>query len=117
MYYISKRLEIGFAHQLKLNYESKCRNLHVHNGIAVVYCRSEQLNENGMVVDFSQIKQLIKNKLDHQYLNDLFDFNPTAENLAKWIADQIPQCYKVVFQESEGNTACYVKPGCEHIVF
>ena len=44
MYYISKRLEIGFAHQLKLNYESKCRNLHGHNGIAVVYCRAEQLN-------------------------------------------------------------------------
>ena len=70
-----------------------------------------------MVVDFSHIKKLVKDKLDHRYLNEVFDFNPTAENLARWIADQIPQCYNVTFQESAGNTACYVKPGYEHVVF
>ena len=117
MYYISKRIELGFAHQLELNYESKCSNLHGHNGIAVIYCQAEELNDNGMVVDFSHIKKLVKDKLDHRYLNEVFDFNPTAENLARWIADQIPQCYKVTFQESEGNTACYVKPGYEHVDF
>ena len=40
MYYISKRIELGFAHQLELNYESKCSNLHGHNGIAVIYCQA-----------------------------------------------------------------------------
>ena len=38
MYYISKRIEIAFAHQLRLNYESKCQRLHGHNGIATIYC-------------------------------------------------------------------------------
>ncbi len=117
MYYISKTIEVAFAHQLKLTYESKCRRLHGHNGLITIYCCSETLDENGMVVDFSHVKQLVKEKLDHQCLNELFDFNPTAENLAHWIAGQVPNCYKVTFQESEGNVACYVKPGFEHVTF
>ena len=117
MYYISKRIEIAFAHQLRLNYESKCQRLHGHNGIATIYCCSEELNENGMVVDFTHVKRCINDRLDHRCLNELFDFNPTAEDAARWIADEVPNCYKVTFQESEGNVACYVKPGFENAPF
>lgn len=117
MYYISKRIEVAFAHKLALNYDSKCRQLHGHNGVATVYCCSEELDENGMIVDFSHVKQQIIGRLDHRYLNDLFDFNPTAENLARWICEQVPHCYKVTFQESEGNVACYVRPGYENVSF
>ncbi len=117
MYYISKRIEIAFAHQLKLNYESKCQRLHGHNGIATVYCCAETLDENGMVADFSHVKRQIEERLDHRNLNELFDFNPTAENLAHWICEQVPHCYKVTFQESEGNIAAYVKPGYENVNF
>lgn len=109
MYYISKRIEIAFAHQLHLNYPSKCTRIHGHNGMVTVYCRAHELNENGMVVDFTTIKEKVKNALDHRFLNELVDFNPTAENLARFICDQIPNCYKVCFQESEGNMAVYVK--------
>lgn len=107
MYYVSKRMEIAGAHQLKLNYESKCENLHGHNWIITVFCKSEVLNENGMVEDFTHIKKNIHDKLDHKYLNDVVSFNPTAENMARWICDQIPTCYKVTVQESEGNIATY----------
>ena len=117
MYYISKRLEVAFAHNLTLNYESKCQRLHGHNGVIMIYCCAEKLNENGMVTDFSHIKKVVSEKLDHQYLNDLFPFNPTAENLAHWICDNVDNCYKVTFQESEGNVACYVKPGFENVSF
>ena len=109
MYYISKRIEIAFAHQLRLNYESKCQRLHGHNGIATIYCCSEELNENGMVVDFTHVKRCINDRLDHRCLNELFDFNPTAENIARWIADEVPNCYKVTFQESRDNIATYEK--------
>jgi len=34
------------------------------------------------------VEERAVNRLDHQYLNDFFE-NPTAENLAKWIFDQI----------------------------
>lgn len=110
MYYVSKRMEIAGAHNLILNYESKCQNLHGHNWIITVYCKSETLNENGMVIDFKHIKNQISDKLDHQYVNEILpDINPTAENIAKWICDQIPYCYKVKVQESEGNIAIYEK--------
>ena len=42
---------------------------------------------------------------------DVVDFNPTAENLARHICESIENCYKVSFQETEGNVACYVKDG------
>ena len=61
-----------------------------------------------MVYDFTHIKEEIMEKLDHKYLNDVLDVNPTAENIAKWICDQIGEkCYKVTVQESEGNIATY----------
>ena len=107
MYYISKRMEIAGAHNLTLNYESKCQNLHGHNWIVIVYCKSKELDENGMIVDFKHIKTAVMEKLDHQYINDVVDFNPTAENMARWICEQIPNCYKVSVQESEGNIAIY----------
>lgn len=107
MYYVSKRMEIAGAHQLNLNYESKCQNLHGHNWIIIVYCKSETLDDNGMVIDFKHIKNMISNKLDHTYINEVVNFNPTAENMARWICEQVPKCYKVQIQESEGNIAIY----------
>lgn len=108
MYYISKRLEIAGAHNLKLDYESKCSNLHGHNWIINIYCKSEELDQNGMVIDFKNIKNKISDKLDHQYINEVVDFNPTAENIAKYICEEIGEkCYKVSVQESEGNIAIY----------
>lgn len=107
MYYVKKRMEIAGAHQLNLPYESKCANLHGHNWIVIVYCKSKELTDYGMVIDFKHIKNMIQDKLDHKYLNDVVEFNPTAENMAKWICDNVPNCYKVEVQESEGNTATY----------
>lgn len=113
MYFVSKRLEISLAHHLITSYDERCRFLHGHNAIVTIYCQSSTLNEDGMVVDFKKIKDLIMKQLDHKYLNDIVDFNPTAENMARWICQQIPQCYKVKFQESEGNVALYVKDDFE----
>ncbi len=107
MYTVIKRLEISAAHSLSLTYESKCSNLHGHNWIVTVYCRAKELDENGMVTDFSHIKQNIQGQLDHKNLNEVLPFNPTAENIARWICEQIPACYKVEVQESEGNMVIY----------
>ena len=102
-------MEISAAHRLTLDYESKCTQLHGHNWLITVYCKSAELNANGMVVDFTIIKQMIKDRLDHQVLNDVLPCNPTAENIARWICEQIPHCYKVEVQESRGNVAIYEK--------
>ena len=107
MYYLRKRMEISAAHKLNLDYESKCNFLHGHGYIIEVFCKSKTLNHNGMVTDFSTIKKEVHDVMDHNYLNDIMDNNPTAENMAKWICDKIPNCYKVSVQETEGNIAIY----------
>ncbi len=107
MFTVIKRMEISAAHRLVLPYESKCTRLHGHNWIITVHCRSERLDENGMVVDFTRIKEVIMEQLDHRNLNEVLPFNPTAENIARWVCGQIPQCYKAEVQESEGNVAVY----------
>ena len=109
MYKIKKRLEISAAHQLKLSYPSKCENLHGHNWIIDIYLASEDLNQDGMIIDFTHIKEAIHKKLDHKNLNQVLDFNPTAENIAKWVCDQLEHCYRVDVQESENNIAIYEK--------
>lgn len=107
MYYITKRMEIAGCHRLTLSYPSKCAGLHGHNWIVTVHCRAKELNQDGMVEDFSALKERIHSYLDHGNLNELLPFNPTAENIARWICEQIPTCYRVDVQESEGNIATY----------
>ena len=113
MYYVSKRMEIAGAHNLKLPYESACEQLHGHNWIVTVHCKAKQLTDYGMIVDFKKLKQAVHGRLDHKYINDIIPFNPTAENMAKWICDEVTAvcetgcCYKVEVQHSEGNVAVY----------
>ncbi len=110
MYEVKKRLEISAAHYLTLDYESKCTNLHGHNWIIDIYLRSEELDKNGMVMDFTVIKKKIEDMFDHKVINDVADFNPTAENLAKYICDILqPKCWRVDVCESADNTASYYK--------
>lgn len=109
MYYITKRFELAGCHRLELSYESKCSRLHGHNWIITVHCKARSLNRDGMVTDFSHIKEEISSRLDHGNFNELLPFNPTAENIARWICDHIEGCWRVDVQESEGNIASYVK--------
>jgi len=107
-YWIAKKtLEVAGSHSLTLDYESPCQRLHGHNWKITVYVRTRKLNDNGMVIDFAEIKRIVHGKLDHRNMNDLFEFNPTAENIAHWICNQIDGCFKVEVEESENNTAIY----------
>lgn len=108
MFTVSREFSFCYGHRL-LNYQGKCAHLHGHNGIVRIILRSNELNSQGMVLDFGDLKQSIgawiEENLDHQMILDqndpfvpilkemnepmfLMDSNPTAENLAKIIFDQ-----------------------------
>ena len=70
MFTVTKRMEVSGAHFLHLDYESKCTNLHGHNWIITVTVQNDTLDKNGMVVDFSKIKEIV-NQFDHHLINDV----------------------------------------------
>lgn len=90
---------------MSLPYESKCSRLHGHNWTITVFLASREVNAEGMVIDFKRVKEKVHDYLDHGNFNDLLPFNPTAENIAAWVVEQFPQCYKTIVEESNGNVA------------
>lgn len=77
------------AHFLR-DYNGKCENLHGHNYKVFVTVRGNELNEGGMLIDFSLLKSELKkviSVLDHTNLNDIdfFEQNPSAERIAFYI--------------------------------
>jgi 6-pyruvoyltetrahydropterin/6-carboxytetrahydropterin synthase len=96
MYELKIITQFGAAHQLK-DTGGECENLHGHNWKIEVYVKGEQLDKNGLLIDFKILKQETKkiiDKLDHKYLNELVwfkDMNPTSENISKLIYDLVGQ--------------------------
>lgn len=111
MYHIKKKIEVSASHQLQLDYDSASQKIHGHNWCITVYCKSEKLNSGGMIVDFSTIQKTITGMFDNQHMNDKVTFNPTAENIARYVCEVIPYCYKVEVKETEGNEAMYEVTG------
>jgi len=108
MYRVTRQIDFCYGHRL-LNYDGKCKNLHGHNGRAIITIESSGLDESGMVLDFSDIKRIVSQwideHLDHRMILQrddpavpllqklgepllLMDENPTAENIARLIFDQ-----------------------------
>ena len=88
MYTLKLEHQFSSAHQLTHAYDKKCNDsLHGHNWKVLVEIKTDKL-VNGMVIDFTKLKEII-NKLDHKNLNDILNFEPTAENISKYIYDEI----------------------------
>jgi 6-pyruvoyltetrahydropterin/6-carboxytetrahydropterin synthase len=107
MFRVTREIGFCYGHRL-LNYDGKCKYLHGHNGRAVISIEAPELDELGMVMDFSKIKRVVNTwideNLDHRMIlhrDDpvlptlqamgepvyVIDVNPTAENIAKIIYD------------------------------
>ena len=110
MYTIKTKQSFDSAHFLK-DYNGKCANIHGHRWRVVIEIAGENLDD-GMVVDFTDIKAALKaltDNLDHSLVMEkdtlksqtyeclvdegfrimIMDFRPTAENFAKYFFDEI----------------------------
>ncbi|HZZ77638.1 MAG TPA: 6-carboxytetrahydropterin synthase [Gemmataceae bacterium] len=131
MFQVTREIRFCYGHRL-LNYDGKCKHLHGHNGRAIITLEADRLDALGMVVDFSTIKRVVSSwidaNLDHRMIlhkDDpvlpvlkaqgepvyLLDVNPTAENIAKLIFDQMSSqgfpIVEVKLWETEDSFAVY----------
>jgi len=93
MYCVRVEADFSAAHFLS-HYRGKCENLHGHNYKVRLRVQGENLDEGGMLADFSLLKKALKEAiapLDHSNLNDmeLFQNDPSAERIARFIFEQV----------------------------
>ena len=94
MYELMVESKFAAAHQLR-GYQGKCEKLHGHNWRVTMAVTAERLDDQGLAIDFHDLKKALREVLDqleHTFLNDIFPFtqiNPSSENLAKWIYDNM----------------------------
>ena len=93
MFQVTVEDTFAAGHYLR-NYRGKCENPHGHNYKVRVTLWGEELDRAGLLLDFKDLKDVMRDtvdRLDHQMINDLEPFttlNPSAENLAKYFYDE-----------------------------
>jgi 6-pyruvoyltetrahydropterin/6-carboxytetrahydropterin synthase len=98
------------AHFLK-EYKGKCEHLHGHTFHVEVRIAVKELDSTGIGIDFKEIKQKLAHILpDHVLLNDVYDFNPSAENLSRQFFQELKKDFPVIsvtVWESDDASATY----------
>ncbi len=114
---ITKEFDFHAAHKLERSALSpeentaifgNCTNLHGHTYKLIVTVSGE-VNENGMLINFVDLKKVIKdnvlNRYDHSYLNDLSEYQDkpsTCENMVIFIFAEIQKAlvnFKLTLEE------------------
>lgn len=115
---VTKIFEFEAAHRLP-HHKGKCCNLHGHTyklevevaARVVDFYAANDPGEvrgeiTGMVIDFGNLKNIVKetiDELDHKMLNDIggiFKEYPTAENICLWVRNKI---------KAEGISPCRIR--------
>jgi 6-pyruvoyltetrahydropterin/6-carboxytetrahydropterin synthase len=91
MYKLELLHHFDAAHKLN-DYIGACANLHGHSWKLKITVETEEL-VNDMVIDFKDIKKAIDSCYDHKFINDMVNFNPTAENISKDIFGLVKNLY------------------------
>ena len=98
------------AHFLR-EYKGKCEKIHGHSFQVEVEVETTTLDKTGISIDFAKIKEKLSEILpDHTLLNEVYDFNPSAENLARHFFTELKKHFpvkRVTVWESEDASATY----------
>ncbi|MGB7296530.1 MAG: 6-carboxytetrahydropterin synthase [Candidatus Aminicenantales bacterium] len=98
------------AHFLK-EYKGKCEKIHGHTFRVEAVVEVRELDRTGIGLDFTRIKAALAQVLpDHTLLNDVYPFNPSAENLARQFFSELKKHFpvsEVTVWESEDASATY----------
>lgn len=91
---VTKEQDFCAAHFLR-EYHGQCEQLHGHNYRVQVSVGCDELDAEGLVVDFMRLKEAmveVLKRFDHKLLNEVEPFdrlNPTLEHLARYIAEEV----------------------------
>jgi len=105
------------SHQLRL-YDGSPESLHGHNWVVKITVSAAGLDAMGVVMDFHELERLaeeIISPMHNRHLNELPPFektNPSAENIARHVAEKLPlppsvRLVSVEVWETPGNSAIY----------
>ncbi len=84
------------AHYLE-GYQGKCEKIHGHTFKVEVDILVDELDGAGIGIDFTKIKNTLSEILpDHCLLNDIYSFNPSAENLSRQFYQELKNLFPVV---------------------
>ena len=111
-----KQFTFDAAHYLpKVPDGHKCKQMHGHTYHLTIFIEGEVLKERGWVLDFGDIKELLKPVLgviDHALLNNIPGLeNPTAELFSIWLWGKIkpllPELKKIELKETPTSGVIY----------
>jgi 6-pyruvoyltetrahydropterin/6-carboxytetrahydropterin synthase len=114
--HIFRAFTIEAAHRLpNVPQGHKCSRLHGHSFRIELQLSGDADAHSGWIMDFADVKAAFQptyDRLDHHYLNEIPGLeNPTSENLARWIWDQLkpalPLLSKVTVHETCTSGSVY----------
>jgi 6-pyruvoyltetrahydropterin/6-carboxytetrahydropterin synthase len=123
MYELSITRRFSAAHHLA-GYPGSCASHHGHNWEVGVSVTGHELDDTGILLDFRTLKETVDGvleQLDHKDLSALDAFadrNPTSENIARFIYQQVAarlgtrvcRVSRVCVKETPDSEATYSEP-------